>query len=283
MSSSTDSPTPATHPFNNPKADLILRSSDNVEFRVFKTILLLSSPVFETMLDLPFTDRDATKEPTPVFPLEESSVILDSILRFCYPGDNPSIPDVETLELLVPVADKYCLDAVNQPLEALVVACRHGWSNLAQKVAEASLYFTVDELIRLSYCLGLDHGGIGSTAFLRLLKYHLQIRYKLTKATADKKALGHVPQSWATYVTHLAEEMSSSAPLRVLQEALSNPMKGLSTNCARCLDKEIRSSVEQFHEVLKKRVLGVIEDTHATAFGTGRGFEDTVGESEGTL
>jgi BTB/POZ domain len=43
----------ADAPFNNLKADVILRSADNVDFRVFKSILSLSSPIFDDMFALP--------------------------------------------------------------------------------------------------------------------------------------------------------------------------------------------------------------------------------------
>ena len=43
----------ATAPFDHAKADIVLRSSDNVDFRVFKLFLSLASPVFETLFDIP--------------------------------------------------------------------------------------------------------------------------------------------------------------------------------------------------------------------------------------
>ena len=41
------------HPFNKPTADVILRSSDDVDFRVHKVILAEASPVFEGMFSIP--------------------------------------------------------------------------------------------------------------------------------------------------------------------------------------------------------------------------------------
>ncbi|KAJ8482936.1 hypothetical protein ONZ45_g14780 [Pleurotus djamor] len=286
MSSPTDSPTAASHPFDNPKADIILRSADNVDFRVFKAILLLSSPVFETMLELPNpcpTHDPTMTESIPVIPFEESSDVLDLILRFCYPGDNPKV-DSRKLELLIPVADKYCLDAVMRSLEAdyiancgecirdspvwaLGYASRHGWHILAQKVAEASLYYTVDELISQSREVTLD--GVGLTAFWGLLDYHLRIRQKLCQKELDYNTFGtnidhfrcvhhnclkpvhsgsrvYEPATWAAYVTQVAQQLTTGAPLRGLQESMSNPMKGLSTGCAGCLSHNMHSMVEEF-------------------------------------
>ena len=46
FSSSNSSPTLAKAAFDDPRADVILQSSDGVYFRVFQTILSLMSPVF---------------------------------------------------------------------------------------------------------------------------------------------------------------------------------------------------------------------------------------------
>ncbi|EIW75069.1 hypothetical protein CONPUDRAFT_66183, partial [Coniophora puteana RWD-64-598 SS2] len=43
----------AKAPFDDPEAEIILRSSDNVEFRVFKSFLAFSSSIFRDMLSLP--------------------------------------------------------------------------------------------------------------------------------------------------------------------------------------------------------------------------------------
>ncbi|KAI6101550.1 hypothetical protein EV401DRAFT_792944 [Pisolithus croceorrhizus] len=46
-------PSCAPSPFDHVKADVILRSSDDIDFRVFKSFLSLASPFFETLFDLP--------------------------------------------------------------------------------------------------------------------------------------------------------------------------------------------------------------------------------------
>ncbi|EIN03879.1 hypothetical protein PUNSTDRAFT_19366, partial [Punctularia strigosozonata HHB-11173 SS5] len=79
---------PAHHPFDDVNADVILRSSDNVDFRVHKLILSLSSPFFRDMFTLPQAPlADAKDDPTdrPVVHMMEDHVTLDDILRLCYP------------------------------------------------------------------------------------------------------------------------------------------------------------------------------------------------------
>ena len=43
----------ASEPFDHAKADIILRSSDNIDFHVFKLFLSLASPFFEDMFNIP--------------------------------------------------------------------------------------------------------------------------------------------------------------------------------------------------------------------------------------
>src|SRR5258708_4880046 len=55
METPMDTPmeTCASAPFDHAKADVILRSADGVEFRVFMLFLSLASPFFETLFGLP--------------------------------------------------------------------------------------------------------------------------------------------------------------------------------------------------------------------------------------
>ncbi|OSD05502.1 hypothetical protein PYCCODRAFT_1465386 [Trametes coccinea BRFM310] len=48
-----DSPSPASPPFDQPSADIVLRSSDGVDFHVHSQILAQASPFFATMFSLP--------------------------------------------------------------------------------------------------------------------------------------------------------------------------------------------------------------------------------------
>ncbi|KAI6016151.1 hypothetical protein BKA83DRAFT_2048160 [Pisolithus microcarpus] len=120
MSNSQDSPTFALPPFDHVKADVILRSSDGVDFRVFKLFLSLASPFFETLFDLPQPSEAANadmeiKDGLPVIPVSEGSKTLDSLLRFCYPctlAEDPVIEDFREIINVLDAAKKYSLDAI---------------------------------------------------------------------------------------------------------------------------------------------------------------------------
>ena len=94
----SDDSTYAAAPFDHAKADIILRSSDNIDFRVFKLLLSLASPFFETLFDIPQPAEEVgdqeVKDGLAVVRVTEDSKTLDALLRFCYPctlADDPKI------------------------------------------------------------------------------------------------------------------------------------------------------------------------------------------------
>jgi hypothetical protein len=111
----------AAAPFDHAKADIILRSSDNIDFRVFKLFLSLASPSFETLLEIPQpteqNNAQVARDGLAVICVEEHSKTLDTLLRFCYPCTLAEDPKLEVLEDLVDVlgaAQKYSLDTIER-------------------------------------------------------------------------------------------------------------------------------------------------------------------------
>ncbi|KAG1739360.1 hypothetical protein EDD22DRAFT_959386 [Suillus occidentalis] len=117
---STTTPTCAPSPFDHPEADIILQSSDSVNFRVFKLFLSLASPVFETMFKLPqpaVGANEDTKDSLPVVPVQENSKTLDTFLRFCYPStlaEDPSLENLADIKAILGAARKYSLDLIER-------------------------------------------------------------------------------------------------------------------------------------------------------------------------
>ncbi|KAG2075596.1 hypothetical protein BDR04DRAFT_1149935 [Suillus decipiens] len=114
-------PTCASAPFYHAKADVILRSADDVEFRVFKLFLSLASPFFEALFDLPQApDGDSEqemKDGLAVIAVSEDSKTLDSFLRFCYPSTLAEDPSLDNLTDALPVlaaARKYSLEIIER-------------------------------------------------------------------------------------------------------------------------------------------------------------------------
>ena len=106
----------AAPPFNKRIADIILRSSDHVDFRVRQSILAEASPVFESMFSLPQLpenrkrkERDEAeyRDGIQVVSVAEGSRVLDALLRFCYPVDDPLLPTLKVTCEVLEAARKY--------------------------------------------------------------------------------------------------------------------------------------------------------------------------------
>jgi len=68
-----------------PDANLIIRSSDLVNFRVHKSVLTMVSPIFRDLLSLPQPSDSETVDGLPVVQLSEGSELLNSLISILYP------------------------------------------------------------------------------------------------------------------------------------------------------------------------------------------------------
>ena len=77
--------------FDVSDADLIIRSSDSVDFQVHKLVLSMTSPLFKDLLSLPQPFDSETVDGLHVVQLPEDSELLNSLLSMLYPI-HPVIP-----------------------------------------------------------------------------------------------------------------------------------------------------------------------------------------------
>jgi hypothetical protein len=68
-----------------PDANLIIRSSDSVNFRLHKSVLVMVSPVFRDILSLPQSTDSESVDGLPVVQLSEDSELLSSLVSMLYP------------------------------------------------------------------------------------------------------------------------------------------------------------------------------------------------------
>ena len=154
--------TDAGAPFDNANADVILRSADNVDFRVFKLLLSLASPFFDDMFALPQApegdNSNETKEGLPVVQMMEERRALEMLLLACYPMSAVDSPDPETLaevHLLLEAAVKYGVERVEKrirewlvtprflhvdPVRVFAIACHYQFQEEAKLAAEATVF-----------------------------------------------------------------------------------------------------------------------------------------------
>ncbi|KAJ7063872.1 hypothetical protein C8F01DRAFT_1054773, partial [Mycena amicta] len=183
--------------FNDPTADVILVSSDQVQFRLHRFVLSLVSPVFKTMFSLP--QGESTSTPAPRLSkvqMSESGAVLERLLTFWYPGvELPSTPFAtisELAEFLEPIIFKYEMHSlipaskmqlerliVAEPLAGFAVAARYGWNDIALKAAKECLGLE----LRTSTCpLPMEQWRQApATAFYALLQYHQGCSEAVTK------------------------------------------------------------------------------------------------------
>jgi len=186
----SEAPRYASIPFDDPTADLILRTSDGVDFRVFRVILRLASPVFASMLevgqappvaaDRSQTGSDDLRDGCPVVPVQEDSTTLDSLLRIVYPMKDPAFGDLLSLHPVVAAALKYEMEEAvmlgsatllsfvpKEPLSVWAIAVRNGFETEARAAA--------DEMMRQKLpvldTFPTEMQDITAGAYYRLLQY----------------------------------------------------------------------------------------------------------------
>ncbi len=77
--------TPPPPTFDIPDANIIIRSSDLVDFRVHKSVLAMMSPFFKDLLSLPQPSDSESVDGLPVVQLPEDSELLNSLVSILYP------------------------------------------------------------------------------------------------------------------------------------------------------------------------------------------------------
>ena len=102
--------TVADAPFNDPDADVVLCSADNVHFRVYKLLLGLASPVFKDMFRLPQpppAPGSADESGRPIIPITEDRRTVDTMLRFCYPSTTATLDNLGDVRAVLEALIKY--------------------------------------------------------------------------------------------------------------------------------------------------------------------------------
>ena len=201
-------------PFDDPDADIILRSSDQVDFMVYKVILSKASPVFKTMFTLPQPATDTkpdSSSPIVVVELAENSKVLDALLSVIYPHTSGSDEELSLNDLIttLDMARKYDMATASRrllvgfkgskaikdsPLEAFCAAYTRELGDAAQIAARASL----------KHRLNLD--DIGDTLFTngptlhKLWKFHRACSAAAVGAISDRNFewISPHPTTWAT-------------------------------------------------------------------------------------
>jgi len=266
-------PTPSKA-FSSLDADLILTSSDDVEFRVFGRILSEASIVFKDMMQLGNATPSGGLNNVA---LSENAEILDLVLRFIYPIPDPQVTSFDTLKLLMDTADKYFLKgmmhslkniliqpafAEPQPLRAYALACIHGLQDEAKIISRHCLKTDIlqqgDIYEELAIITGKD--------LLRLIKLH-QTRatqiISILNTTSPSPCTGSgatsgTPLWWTEFRARAKEEVRS----RPLGDTIFQPKflaacvsAAIASGCPQCptnyLSNASQARVEQLRSMIE--------------------------------
>jgi len=143
------------HPFTFADADVILRSSDGVNFKVHRLVLSLASPFFRDLFTLPQTSSNTTvADCLPVIPMSEAASLLSDLLQFIYPFPDLIMDSFSSVTAILKGGDKYQLQrassaaqkqmlkyADSDPIRVYALGCYYKVAELAQAGARASRRF----------------------------------------------------------------------------------------------------------------------------------------------
>ncbi|KAA1470181.1 hypothetical protein DENSPDRAFT_870783 [Dentipellis sp. KUC8613] len=156
---------PRTSPtFYYADGDVVLRSSDGVQFRLHKLILKIASPVFDDTFSVPQPPTAETDSDIPIVDMAENEKVLRMLLGFCYPGPPPPLSSLKDVRQALAVTSKFQIDNVDDffrqklldaaedhPEQVFAIGWAHQWKDVVMAAAKATLrkpFFTgtiVDE------------------------------------------------------------------------------------------------------------------------------------------
>lgn len=162
-----------------PDGDLVLASSDGVNFRVHSLILRLASGFFSGMLDMERAASESAAEPIPV---AESAELLKRVLDLAYPtvhlqsvDSKPgSVIPFAALRATLETAEKYEMTSALQnsrpyvlanvksypPLEVYALARAFNWSEVAKAASTEVLQCDLDSKASIAILRDIDSDGI---------------------------------------------------------------------------------------------------------------------------
>ena len=98
---------------NVPDANIIVRSSDQVNFRIHKSVLAISSTFFENLLSLPQPPDEELIDGLPVVQLSEDASVLSNLISLLYPTRRCVKPgSYEMMFALLAACQKYDMESI---------------------------------------------------------------------------------------------------------------------------------------------------------------------------
>lgn len=183
----------ASSPFDRQDADLIIRTSDGVDFCVHAAVLSVASPVLDGILSTRMgmiMDPDGRQ----VLRLPEKSDTIEPLLKLCYPVLRPPLRSLRQIRDVLNAATSYDIQVIGEmletrlvtyaeqfPLQVYAIACRNGLENTARTAAE----YAVRKPFWETYHRDIEY--ITAGAYWRLLAYYWDIEKKRNQNKKNRR------------------------------------------------------------------------------------------------
>lgn len=173
-------------------ADVVLRTSDGVDFYVHKVVLALASPFFAGLFSISQPSSGQTIDDLPVIDVDEDTFTLDCLLRYCYPVQDPTLTDLNSVDRVLGAVTKYALEEAEalvtqhlqgyleaQSLQVFAVSCHHGCEKMARiaaqvwKRTQGQWTYVADRFCDTAgaLCYATDLARLRASVHYRLVKY----------------------------------------------------------------------------------------------------------------
>ena len=189
-----DTPTrTASSPFDRDDADLIIRTSDGIDFYVHTPVISVASPVLNGIISTRMgmiTNPDGRQ----ILRLPEKSDTIEPLLKLCYPVPRPPLRSLRQIKDVLNSATSYDIRVVGEmletrlvayaeqfPLQVYAIACRNNLENAARTAAE----YAVRKPFWETYYHDIEH--ITAGAYWRLLSYYWDIEKKRNQNRKNRR------------------------------------------------------------------------------------------------
>jgi hypothetical protein len=245
-------PAPATVPLPDclevGAADIVLQSSDFVNFCVHKSRLASSSPLFRDMFSLPQPSNDDTVDGLPLVHLSEDAETVRALITALY-GTRPKIPSsYERVLKLLGAAQKYDMLAVKSsildkvgtvPVPAKAQVYREfaiAFSNRLSDQTTIAARFTLDFPLTFE-AIGKDLALFDGSALRLLADYRKTCRDSVISCLKLFLDVRQGPSKiWIGCPGSKAQQSQSSGHCQSLLMQSSQSSAGTSTNDSTCKD-----------------------------------------------
>lgn len=233
-------------PFDSdPGADIQLLSCDNFTFQARKAILSLASPIFSDMFSLPQPpssdkneDSSAPATSLPSVQLSETGLVIDVLLRYCYPVEPPRCIDAfDTLRAVRSAAEKYDMAFIATKVDEYIRASSNGdpayslllYRNACEQQNKEDARLYARDCLKLPYASLVKYWPSSALdkSLVNLIYYHQAISQSVgaTITSIRYSKVSELTQS--TYCNHCFVQVGSTRQPKWWQKYLISSMQKL--------------------------------------------------------